>query len=311
MENSKPNHTEIYSFSPKTCCIVATHRRRMIFSQPAQGMVEFALTLPLILMMILGIIEGGRLMFIYSSLAAAGREAARYGAGIGSLGTGTIMYNDCPGIRAAAKRIGFFAGVADSDIHIYHDSGPGTTSTEYCNPTSTTSFTKGDRIVIRVNTSYETIVPLIPIPPLTLHSENAHTILEGAEVVAVNPPVVPGTGLQCDVSAYTITSESNAMGATNVVTINNASGSAINIKNVMLIWDGTGGPILQSISNISPGPGSGIGSINSTGPYYTKNVTWNFPTGASNFTITFSKVLKSNVIIRLTLDNEHSCSFGK
>src|SRR5450759_1041110 len=73
-------------------------RSHKLFNQSAQGMVEFALTIPIILLMILGIIEGGRLIFIYSSLAAAGREAARYGAGIGSLDSGTILYNDCAGI---------------------------------------------------------------------------------------------------------------------------------------------------------------------------------------------------------------------
>lgn len=283
---------------------------RKFSRQSAQGMVEFALTLPLILLIIIGIIEGGRLMFIYSSLSAAGREAARYGAGIGNLGSGTIMYNDCTGIRDAAKRIGQFAGVTDADIHIFHDSGPGTTMTEYCNPTNTTAFAKGDRISIRINLPYNAIVQLIPLPPLTLHTDNAHTILEGAEVVAVDPPVIPGTGLYCDVQYYQVASQTNPLGPVDVVTISNTNPDT-KIVNVMLIWDGTGGPVLQSISGITPGPGTGFSAINSSGPYISKAVDWTFPTGTSTFTVTFSKVLKTNMIIRLTLEGEHQCAFGK
>ena len=290
-------------------------RSRKLFNQSAQGMVEFALTIPIILLLIVGIIEGGRLIFMYTSLAAAGREAARYGAGIGSLGSGTILYNDCAGIRDAAKRIGRFAGVTDAGIHISHDTGPGTAKSPYCalpKTVDTVTFVKGDRIYIIIDLSYSTMVQLIPIPPLTLYTENAHTVLMGAEVVAVTPPVIPGAGLVCDVTPYTIDSESNPQGSTNVVTIKNASGPATTIVNVLLIWDGTGGPVLQSISALSgAGSGSGVSSINSSGPSYTKDVTWSFPTGTSTFTITFSKVLKTNVIIRLTLTGVNECSFGK
>ncbi|MEN4041110.1 MAG: pilus assembly protein, partial [Anaerolineaceae bacterium] len=45
-----------------------------------QGMVEFALAIPVLLLILFGIIEMGRLMFYYSSVATASREAARYGA---------------------------------------------------------------------------------------------------------------------------------------------------------------------------------------------------------------------------------------
>ena len=280
------------------------------FYQAAQGMVEFALTLPIILMLIFGIIEGGRLMLTYASVAAAGREAARYAAGIGNLSSGIIMYNDCAGIRDAAKRIGAFAGVNDDDIHIFHDTGPGTTITEYCNPSNTTSIDRGDRITVAIDVAFSLVAPLVPIAPLSLHTENAHTLLEGAEVEAVNPPIPPSTSLVCDMTPYVIYNESSPLGPTDVVTIKNTSGTATTIKKILLIWEGTGGPVLQSISDISPGPGTGFGSINSTGPSYSKDVNWNFPPGDSSFTITFSKVLKSRVIIRMTLAGENNCAFG-
>ncbi|MEJ2352363.1 MAG: pilus assembly protein [Anaerolineales bacterium] len=54
-------------------------------SKAGQGMVEFALTLPVLMLLMLGIIEFGRLLFTYSAVTTAGREAARYGPAAGGL----------------------------------------------------------------------------------------------------------------------------------------------------------------------------------------------------------------------------------
>jgi Flp pilus assembly protein TadG len=46
-------------------------------------MVEFALALPLLLLLIFGILEVGRMVFTYSSVVNASREAVRYGSATG------------------------------------------------------------------------------------------------------------------------------------------------------------------------------------------------------------------------------------
>ena len=97
-----------------------------------QAMVEFAIAIPIVMILVLAIFDFGRLIFVYTSISAASREAARYGAGVGSTISGTLLYNDCDQIKAAAIRIGRFAGVKASDIHIFHDTGPDTTKVEYC-----------------------------------------------------------------------------------------------------------------------------------------------------------------------------------
>jgi hypothetical protein len=51
-----------------------------------QGIVEFALVRPLLLVLMLGVIEFGRLLFFYSSTFTASREAARYGSAAGNVG---------------------------------------------------------------------------------------------------------------------------------------------------------------------------------------------------------------------------------
>ena len=43
-----------------------------------QGLVEFALILPILLMLLLGIVEGGRIIWAYVTVQNAAREATRY-----------------------------------------------------------------------------------------------------------------------------------------------------------------------------------------------------------------------------------------
>ena len=74
-------------------------------NRKGQGLVEFAVVMPMILTLIMGIVEFGRLMIIYTGAATASREAARYGASVGFNPSGIEHYRDCDGIRATAKRI--------------------------------------------------------------------------------------------------------------------------------------------------------------------------------------------------------------
>lgn len=48
-----------------------------------QALVEFALVVPLFLLLVLGVIEGGRLVFTYHEVSAAAKEGARYAAAHG------------------------------------------------------------------------------------------------------------------------------------------------------------------------------------------------------------------------------------
>ena len=144
----------------------------------AQGMVEFALILPVLLLLIFGVIEFGRLMFIYSAITVASREAARYGAAIGE-GSGTVQYMDCAGIRGAAKRLGSIAGISDGDITISYDHGPGAGAFTTCPPSSPDDITGGlDRVVVQLSTDFESILPLVNLPSFEVSSVAARTILK-------------------------------------------------------------------------------------------------------------------------------------
>jgi len=86
-------------------------------------MVEFALPLPLLLTLLYGMMETGRLAFIYGSTVTAARQAARYGSTTGSNATDISYYRDSNGIRSAVHKVGFINRFEDSDIHITYDRG--------------------------------------------------------------------------------------------------------------------------------------------------------------------------------------------
>ena len=151
--------------------------------EKGQGLVEFALTLPLLLMLFFGIIEFGRLLFFYSAVTTAAREAARYGSAAGGYAGSGNYYQDCDGIRAAAKRIGVFAGVSDGDISITYDEGPGSTAFGNC-PVGGTGpeLSRGYRIIVDVSTEFTPIVPLVNLQSFDIESVARRSIFKNVSV---------------------------------------------------------------------------------------------------------------------------------
>ena len=64
----------------------------MIKEQKGQSLVEFALVLPLLLLLICGIVDLGRLLFAYASLNMTTQEAVRVG-GLGKAATTATAIN--------------------------------------------------------------------------------------------------------------------------------------------------------------------------------------------------------------------------
>ncbi len=148
-------------------------------------MVEFALAIPIFLMMTMGIVEGGRLLFIYAGVLTASREAARYGVVVGDNETSIMRFRDCAGMRAAAQRIGFFTGINEADIKISYSitDYKGVHSTVTCTyPTTSISDTvfphKGDRITVEVKALYEPILlPFVNFSGFWITSQDTRTVL--------------------------------------------------------------------------------------------------------------------------------------
>lgn len=152
----------------------------------AQAMVEFMLALPLLLVLIYGIIEVSRMIFILASVANASRQAARYGAGSGEF-DGTTYYQDCDGIRDVANQSAILTTF--DEINITYDRGltpegdqiqildidPDPNS-DTC-PVDDNIIRNGDRIIVQVRASYEPIVDILPMDPIEVVSASARTFL--------------------------------------------------------------------------------------------------------------------------------------
>lgn len=138
--------------------ISIVQRRR---GSAGQGLVEFAIALPIVLTLIMGIVEFGRLMITHTAISSASREAARYGAAVGNDDLGILPpYEDCVGIRDSAKRVTrAFLAIEDAAINIQYDEGLGTAFYSNCSPPSDT-VELGDRIVVSITTTYEPLIPL-------------------------------------------------------------------------------------------------------------------------------------------------------
>ena len=104
--------------------IGANYVRWQIKSLRGQGMVEFALALPVFLLLVLGIMEFSWMLFHYSITFSASREAARYGSSVGLGATNLSRDIDCVGIRAEAFRVGRPAGITtNGQVEIRYDHG--------------------------------------------------------------------------------------------------------------------------------------------------------------------------------------------
>jgi TadE-like protein len=176
----------------------------------AQAMVEFAIVLPMLLLLLYGILEAGRLLFIYSTIVTASRQAVRYGSATGqgvdytSLGgpnnSGIPRYQDCYGIRLAAQRVDFLNAINDDDIIIQYDDGPtDITPTTVCDG-STNEYrptNNSSRLLVSIDGDYKPIVPRIVgflersdanFKPIK--AQSARTVLVSVSIYVTAPTVV-------------------------------------------------------------------------------------------------------------------------
>ncbi len=179
------------------------HANKLVYYYPnymtfrhlrAQGMLEFALALPLFLFLVFGIIEFSRIFGTYISVFTASREAARYGSsvGIGSDGT-TTRDRDCAGIAQVAMNMGLFLAIDPNDVVISYESSPGEIIGRCPNAPETKL---GDRIVVEVSATYHPFVSVDFTPwgipfrftDIRVTARNARTIMKDIQVFVTPLP---------------------------------------------------------------------------------------------------------------------------
>lgn len=225
-------------------------------------MVEFALALPLLLVLLYGILESGRLLFIYASTVTAARQAVRYGSATGTSPNGVPYFSDCAGIEAAAQNVGFINDF--QNITINYDNGPGTSILGTC-PTFT-SPGNGNRIRVSVETEWEPIVSIVPLDPIVIQSQSARTILASVSIQVTAPAqgfIGSGSG-QLNISVVPSSSLYQTAGQVITYTYTLVNNGGASLSGPFVINDN----IVTGITCTNP-PGTlvSLGSFQCTGTY--------------------------------------------
>ncbi|MDH3260074.1 MAG: pilus assembly protein [Acidimicrobiia bacterium] len=152
------------------------------------SLIEFALVMPLLLLILFGIAEVGRFVAVKEAVNTASREASRYGSAIGTSPTAippAPRYADCDGIREAAREVAIIVTFADADITINYDDGTTGNIIETCpvgmqaNPDN---IGFGDRIEVTVTSTFTSNIPFIGrfLETITVTSTDRRSIFEGS-----------------------------------------------------------------------------------------------------------------------------------
>ncbi len=136
-----------------------------------QAMVEFALVIPIFLVVLLGIIETGRFIFNYEVLNNAAREGARYAIVHGS-------NSSCPSGPMPAYLGENWCDPSGAKVlervrtSAYGIDGTLVTTTVEWDPSNAREST----VRVTATYTYSTLVPLLPLPPITVHAESTLVI---------------------------------------------------------------------------------------------------------------------------------------
>lgn len=158
----------------------------------AQALVEFALVLPVFLLIIFGLIDGGRLIFTYNTTS----NAARSGARVAIVNQSTNGTNTCDTTSATAwstgcaVQSGSSVAIAPSDVVVtYRDAADAAD----CDPDSSDGIelSIGCLAVVQVTSHFQALTPIIGqiVGPIDITSKSKVPI----ERVCSNPPPSPLT----------------------------------------------------------------------------------------------------------------------
>ena len=160
-----------------------------------QAMMEFALVIPIFLLMAIGIFEFGRMFIAIITVNTASREAARYGAGIGNSDAGIPYYQDCTGMQNATNAFNLFATVNSVDIR--YDNGPDDPRTWESLPAcgSLTSVNLADRVAVRIQGEYHPVIFFtgftIPLESTTFRTLVTKLDIRSTQYVIELPTIAP------------------------------------------------------------------------------------------------------------------------
>lgn len=169
-------------------------------------LAEFSLILPILLFVVLGIIDYGRILLVYSNASTASRNAARNATLIGDDGTGTPLYLSCNQIDEDAREINF-ANITAVNILYFRtqdktteaqlqtvddnldlvDAGDYSGADFNCNgaPPDGNQLLSGDLLVVRLEATIEFITPVMSnvFPDIDFVFRAQRTIVKNIQLI--------------------------------------------------------------------------------------------------------------------------------
>ena len=135
----------------------------------AQALVEFALVVPFFFLLLFGIIEAGRFIFYYETLSNSTREGARYAIVNGANTLGCPSGPPAPGSSACdTPGANVVARVRQSAI--------GLPNAITVTPTWMPDNGRGSTVNVGAQMTYRVLVPLVPLPDITVKAESTLVI---------------------------------------------------------------------------------------------------------------------------------------
>jgi Flp pilus assembly protein TadG len=143
--------------------------RRRSRRRRGQALVEFALVVPWFFLLLLGIIEAGRFISYYEVLHNATREGARYAIVNGANTIGCPTGPPAPGTtgcdtdgsdvvdRVREAAFGVLSGI--TVVPTWHDNNG-----------------RGETVRVEATYQYHSLLPLVPLPPITVTAESSLVI---------------------------------------------------------------------------------------------------------------------------------------
>jgi Flp pilus assembly protein TadG len=124
------------------------------FRQLGQGLVEFAIVLPIILVMVFGLLDVGRAVFTFNTLAQAARQAART----------AMVDQDVSRVRSTAYQSAPTLGLGTSNVSVCFKTDD--TSQTDCSSSTADDCPLADRVIgclaiVQVQLTYQPMTPII------------------------------------------------------------------------------------------------------------------------------------------------------
>ena len=155
-------------------------RKIKLRSARGQALVEFSIALPVLIVMLIGIMEVGRMIITYALVNNASRDAVRYASAVGrsDASPNNYKYNDCAAIKGIATKSAFIVALSSITIDYYNAAG---TYIGTCDATSggdpDISVDSNYLVRVTVTASYKPVVKLIPIGQKNFTAWSQRTIL--------------------------------------------------------------------------------------------------------------------------------------